>query len=315
MAALTALAAAAVVAVTVGVAVVQTDRHDPLPAALVSPREGNPPLALDLGVRTDAEAVALRNAAALYEQGRLDEALSVFERYDSLEARVGRAFARWPERTTDRLVSLSGLHPSSALVQLHLGIALFWARRPGEEDAWRAALAAAPDTSYAVTAENLLFQGFAPDIPKFFPTVAIPGSAAGLRADEQLAAFERLASGGDRAGTFFYGIALQELGRRVSAQRVLVAYARRHPGDVEAQVAAAVSRFRKSDPAAAFSRLGPLTRRFPRAATVRFHLGLLLLWSGEVREARTQLERAVADEPGSPAAREAMRYLDRLPKA
>ncbi|HJU48828.1 MAG TPA: hypothetical protein VJ689_11870, partial [Gaiellaceae bacterium] len=81
------------------------------------------------------------------------------------------------------------------------------------------------------------------------------------------------------------------------------------PRDAEAQVAAAVGRFDKARPAEAFSRLGPLTRRFPRAATVRFHLGLLLLWSGEVKEAKRQLQLAQSVEAESPLAREAARYL------
>ncbi len=255
---LTALAALAAVLLAVGLAAVQTDRRPPIPIEQIAPRDGRPPLALDLGVRTDTEAVALRRASALYAQGKLDDALAVFERHNSLEARVGKAFARWPERTVDRLVSLSGLHPSSALVQLHLGLALFWTKRPGEEEAWRAALSAEPDTSYAVTAENLLFQEFAPGIPIFFPSVALPEPARGLRADRQLAAFRQLAGEGDRAGTLYYGIALQRLGKRVSAQKVLGLYAREHPRDAEAQVAAAVARFLKGDPSAAFSRLGPL---------------------------------------------------------
>jgi hypothetical protein len=84
---------------------------------------------------------------------------------------------------------------------------------------------------------------------------------------------------------------------------------------VEAQVAAAVGRFDKARPAEAFSRLGPLTRRFPSRATVRFHLGLLRLWSGEVKEAKRQLLRATRVEPGSALAGEAKRYLDELRKA
>ena len=100
-----------------------------------------------------------------------------------------------------------------------------------------------------------------------------------------------------------------------SAERVFARAAREAPGNAEAQVAAAVGRFDKARPAEAFSRLGPLTRRFPDRATVRFHLGLLLLWSGEVKEARTQLVRATTVEPGSPLAREAQKYLDTLDKA
>src|SRR6185436_20939089 len=117
------------------------------------------------------------------------------------------------------------------------------------------------------------------------------------------------------AGKLLYGAALQRLGMTRSAEKVYDAAARDAPHDVEARVAAAVGRFDKARPADAFSRLGPLTRAFPHKATVRFHLGLLLLWSGEVKEARTQLVRATTVEPGSPLAQEARKYLDTLDKA
>jgi hypothetical protein len=48
---------------------------------------------------------------------------------------------------------------------------------------------------------------------------------------------------------------------------------------------------------------------------VRFHLGLLLHWSGEATEAKRQLRLAVQAEPGSPLAREAQRYLDEVASA
>src|SRR5205823_4291893 len=63
----------------------------------VALRAGRPPLVLDLGVRTDREATVLRRAAALYRRGRQREARAAFERYDSLEAQVGAALARWPQ--------------------------------------------------------------------------------------------------------------------------------------------------------------------------------------------------------------------------
>src|SRR6185295_13642722 len=116
-------------------------------------------------------------------------------------------------------------------------------------------------------------------------------------------------------GRLLYGVALQRLGRQLSAVRQFDAAAKEAPENVEAQVAAAVGRFDKARPAEAFSRLGPLTRRFPDRATVRFHLGLLLLWSGEVKSAKTQLDRAVSVEPGSPLARQAQTYLDELARA
>ena len=77
----------------------------------------------------------------------------------------------------------------------------------------------------------------------------------------------------------------------------------------EPLVADAVGRFDKEHPERAFSRLGPLGRRFPRAATVRFHLGLLLLWIGDVEGAKVQLQRAT--RLGPPLARDADRLLNR----
>jgi hypothetical protein len=65
----------------------------------------------------------------------------------------------------------------------------------------------------------------------------------------------------------------------------------------------------------AFSRLGPLSERFPRSATVRFHLGLLLLWQRDVDEAKRQLRLARRAEPGSYMAERATAYLDELAQA
>ena len=48
---------------------------------------------------------------------------------------------------------------------------------------------------------------------------------------------------------------------------------------------------------------------------MRFHLGLLLLWSGQVKEARRQLELVQKAEPGSPLVGVAKQYLDELHKA
>ena len=133
---------------------------------------------------------------------------------------------------------------------------------------------------------------------------APPAALDGLAPPAQLELLRRHAAR-SVDGKLLYGIALQKLGRQRSAERVFTSAAREAPADAEAQVAAAVGRFDKARPAEAFSRLGPLTRRFPDRATVRFHLGLLLLWSGEVKEAKTQLGRAVSVEPGSPLARQA----------
>lgn len=311
--AVTAVAAAATAALVVGVAAVQTDSPEGV-AAAPEARPGAPPLTLELGVRADPEAVALRRAAGLYADGRRPAAGRVFARFDSLEARVGQAFASWPDGTVDRLNRLAGLHPQKAVVQLNLGVALVWAGLAGAEDAWRAAVASQPDTAYAVAAGNLLHPEYARGIPIFVTTVPLPAGLDALAPAAQLRLLERGAAA-SVDGKLLYGVALQRLGRQRSAARVFDAAAAESPANVDARVAAAVARFDKARPAEAFSRLGPLTRRFPDRATVRFHLGLLLLWSGEVKEAKAQLARATSAEPKSPLAREAERYLDELEKA
>ena len=311
--ALTAAAAAVAAAVVVGVVLVQTG-PTPGVAAGPQPRRGAPPLTLELGLRTDPEARALRRAAAEYAKGERARAARSFARFDSVEARVGEAFARWPGETVDRLNRLAGLHPDRAVVQLNLGVALFWSGSAGAEDAWRAAAADEPDSPYAIAAGNLLHPEYAPGVPVFVATAPLPKGFGKLTPPEQLRALARDARHSVPA-RLLYGSALQRLGRPRSAERVFAAAARLAPRDVEAQVADAVGRFDKARPADAFSRLGPLTRSFPNKATVRFHLGLLLLWSGETAEAKRQLTRAVHVEPGSPLAGEAQRYLAELRKA
>jgi tetratricopeptide (TPR) repeat protein len=278
-------------------------------------RSGAPPLSLDLGVRTDPEAVDLREALRLYEGGKRTQAERIFARHSSLEARVGEAFSTWPNGTVAGLTQLSGLHPKSAAVQLNLGIARFWAGEPGAEDAWKSAASLEPDTAYAVTAGNLLHPEFARNLPIFVPSTEVPADIRKLSAPAQLALLERRARTGTVTERLFYGVALQRLGKQRSAERVFAAAAKATPNDPEARVAAAVGLFDKARPAQAFSRLGPLARDFPKVATVRFHLGLLLLWSGQVKEARRQLELVEKVEPGSPLVATANRYLAELRKA
>ena len=272
-------------------------------------RPGFPPLVLSFGVRDDAEARELGRAADLYDRGRRAVAARIFARYDSLEAKLGAAFAAWPA-SIDRIEQLGALFPRSALVQLHVGYARFWAGTGGAEVAWREARDVEPDTPYAVRADDVLHRELAPGLPTFIPSFAYAVEGATPR--EQLEALRR-----DRSvrGRLLVGVALQRLGRPVSARRAFEEALRLAPASVEALVADAVGRYEKSRPAAAFSRLGPLTRRFPGAATVRFHLGLLLLWQKDVVEAKRQLRLAESVQPGGRIALEARRFLNELSKA
>jgi tetratricopeptide (TPR) repeat protein len=305
------VAAIAAAGITVGVTLA-TRSHVPKPVTL-KPRSGFPPLYLDLGVRADAAATAIRRGSALYAKGDHTGARAIFDRYGDIQAQVGAAVAEWPKATIDRLGALAQAHPRSAVVLLNLGIADYWAGKGTQAlAAWRSAVSVEPDSPAAVSADNFLHPGFAPSLPPFVPSFAAPAGLQRLSPNEQLATLARQARSGGARAKLLYGVALQRLGMPVSAEREFSAAARLAPNDPDAQVAAAVGLFSKSHPERAFGRLGPLTRRFPTASTVRFHLGLMLLWTRQLKQARTQLAKAVAEGPETTAGREAKRFLDSL---
>ncbi len=196
---------------------------------------------------------------------------------------------------------LAGLHPQDAVVQLNLGVALFWAGLPGAEDAWRAAAASEPDTAYAVVAGNLLHPDYAKGLPDLRHDDTAAECAGGP--DSRRNSSSCSAAAPSEASRESCCTASRCSGSACSARRS-ESSCRRRARRPE------TPRRRWRRPWAASTRhgrrrrsrgSGPLTRRFPDRATVRFHLGLLLLWSGEVKEARTQLVRATTVEPGSAA--------------
>src|SRR5438034_1187644 len=194
--AIVAAAAALAVAGTVTITWLQTRGETTQAAgAVTKPRPGVPPLTLDFGVRSDAEAKALDRGELLLRKGKRDAALRIFSRYDSVDAQIGVAFASWPKGGLDTLKRLVASHPRNAV----------------------------------------------------------------------------------------------------------------------AQAAAAVGTFTKRNPVGAFSRLGPLSGEFPRAGVVRLHLGILLLWTGQIRKAAAQFRLALADEPGSTWAKAARGLLSAIP--
>jgi len=201
----------------------------------------------------------------------------------SVAGDVREALRAWPSGTVRRLRIVAAQHPQSALVRFELGLALALSGSPdAARQAWRAAERAQPDSPSAVRAENVLH----PDAPPGKPPFVASFARAHTRAQELLVK----------------GIALQAALRPVSAERAFSAAARLAPADAEAQVAAAVGLYDKDRPERAFSRLGPLVRRFPHAQTVRFHLGLLLIYLRQFPQARTELRLAVAEGPQTPLA-------------
>jgi tetratricopeptide (TPR) repeat protein len=311
------VAAAGLAAVGIAVGATLVGRgDDPAPAA--SADRGPPALELSLTVRDDPEARELFAAERAYEEGNVGAARDRFEALlakhpNSLEAAVGAAITAWPDGTLARLRGLADQSPTSALVRLHLGLALY----AGGDDAaaaaqWREALRVDPDTPAALRAEDLLHPEMAPGRPYFYARFDPRPELEGLPAAEQLETLRRQARSGGVEENVLYGATLQALGRPTSAREAFARAVELEPTSLTAQVADAVGRFEKANPSNAFSRLGPLTDAHPRSALLRFHLGLLLLWIRNVEEARTQLERAVQAEPHGFYGMEARRLLSRL---
>jgi tetratricopeptide (TPR) repeat protein len=311
-------AIAAIAAAVVAAAVLSSDGDSaggPTETTASEPREGRPPLSFALGFRTDAEAQDLAKGTASYARGDTEAAAELFAKHDSLEAKVGSAFAPWPEGTLDRMEQLAKLYPGVAVVQLHLGLARLWANQGDPVEPWRAALDAEPDTPYAIVAGNLLHPNLPRGLPAFIPSFTAPSALSKLPPARQLEALRRAADRGGVREQLLYGVGLQRVGRPASAARVFDRAARRFPADVEAQVADAVGRFDKDAPEKAFGRLGPLSGTYPNEPTVRFHLGVLLLWTGRIQGAERQFRLASKAKPASPLAREADRYLETIRRA
>jgi tetratricopeptide (TPR) repeat protein len=283
-----------------------------------SPGEKPPVLELSVLLGDDSEAQALRAAERSYDSGRTDDARAQFaallrDHPESLEAAVGAAVSAWPDGTLERLRELEASHPESALVHLHLGLALYAEGQQDEAAAeWREAVEVEPDSQSAVRAGDVLHPDMAPGLPSFFSALEPPPGLTGKSPQEQLDELEAAARGGGADEWILYGTALQRVGKPISARAAFDRALELAPDRLDAKVAAAVGRFDKDDPSAAFSRLGPLARDNPDSALVRFHLGVLLLWIRDVQDARAQLEKAAATMPVSLYSREAKSLLSRL---
>jgi len=310
--AIVAVAAAVAVAGTVGITLLQTrGESTTAPGAVTKPRPGIPPLWFEFGVRKDREARDLTRGAALLNKGRRAPAEAIFERYRSLQAKIGLAFARWPGDGLDELKRLVSGSAGNPVAQLHLGYAYYWSGRTADAIAsWERVTKQHPDSPEAVRAEDLLYAGqAAPGLPFIVTPLSLPALSP--------ATLGRLSSEARRPDVdakLRYGVALWQLWRRVSAERQFAAAARLAPRDPTARTLAAVGAFTKRQPVRAFGRLGPLTGEFPKAAVVRFHLGVLLIWTKKVEKGISQLQLAVADEPDSIYAKEAKTLLAALPR-
>jgi tetratricopeptide (TPR) repeat protein len=205
-------------------------------------------------------------------------------------AEVRNALAAWPAGTVRRLRILAARYHSSGLVRLELGLALALTGQQNDAvAAWKDAERVQPDSPSAVRAQDLRHPGTAPGLPPFVPSFTQPASAA--------------------ENHLLRGAGYQQALRPLSAEREFEAAVHAAPNDPEALTAAAVGLYDKDRPAVAFSQLGPLARRFPHAQTVRFHLGLLLIYFGDLTRARHQLSLARAEGPRTPLGKRAETLL------
>jgi tetratricopeptide (TPR) repeat protein len=294
--AVVAVAALAAAGAVVGATLLQTrGERTTVPGAVGPPQPGYPPIELELGLRSDAEARALVRAQGLLDatHPRPAQAASIFRRYHSLEARLGLAFATWSgPASLPAVQALASAHPNDPAVLLNLGWAYYWAGRNADAvAAWEKTASTYPDSPYGVDAEDPLHPGTPTGLPPIVSGLALPKSPG------QVAALRRAAQKGDAQAKLRYGIVLWDLKRPVSAERELAAAAQLFPHDSLVRTAAAVGLFWKDDPTRAFAQLGPLTAVFPHSAVVEFHLGVLLLYIGEQKKASTQFKAAIADGP------------------
>jgi tetratricopeptide (TPR) repeat protein len=282
--AIVAAAAALAAGAVVGVTLLQTRGESTGSAA----RKGAPPLYLVV-------TGPLHRALTLYQAGKRTQARAIFVRYRSLPAEIGAAFSSWPHGSLDAVEKIVAEHPKSGLAELHLGLADYWSGRDADAlSSWKLAATLEPDTPAAVTALDLLHPNVVPGLPYIVVDVSSVHGKARLPLERGILAWDRE--------------------HPVSAKRELDAAAALAPDDPAVLTAAAVAGYSPAHPLRPFPALGPLSGRFPKAAVVRLHLGLLLLWTKQITKAESQLRAAIALQPGSAYARSAKELLDGLVK-
>ena len=201
---------------------------------------------------------------------------------------VQQALARGPKGAARALEGLAAENPKDPVVQFNYGTALFCAGFDAEAvQAFRKAKKAGRDTRYQVVSDNLLHPQY---FDKGYPLFQYSG----------------------RDPLLIEGQVAQRNFHQETAERLWARAAKLHPNDPDAQVAAAVGRFDMDDLNASFSRLGPLVKRFPTSQTVRFHLGLLLTWTGQGTLAVKEFKAARELGPTTTFGKEANAFLTRL---
>jgi tetratricopeptide (TPR) repeat protein len=203
-------------------------------------------------------------------------------------AAVRSALALPPKQAAHALEQVALRNPKDAVVQFNFGTVLFCAGYLSDADsAFRQAKKAGYDTYYEIQSDSILHPQF---FQQGYPIFEVVGDMPLL----------------------VQGQLMQRRGRQHSAERLYARAARLHPNDDQAQVAAAVGRFDEDNLSASFSRLGPLVKRFPHSQSVRFHLGLLLAWTGQRTQAVKEFDLARSLDPKTQLGKEAATFLQGL---
>lgn len=203
-------------------------------------------------------------------------------------AAVRSALARPPKTAAQVLEPLSQQFPKDPVVQFNFGTALVCAGYLADaQQAFRQAKQVGFDTFYEMLADEILHQQYFQPQDGLYPIFQPQG----------------------RDALLIQGVLLQRRGKQHSAEKLYARAARLEPGSDEAQVAAAVGRFNEDNLSAAFSRLGPLIKRFPHSQSVRYHLGLLLAWTGQRDQAVKEFRLARDLNPRSTLGEQSTTFL------
>ena len=202
---------------------------------------------------------------------------------------------------------LAGLHPQRAVVQLNLGRRALLGRargRGGRVARGRRTRSRTPGTRSSPATSFIPSTPGSPCLRDGDPDPELPaGPHAGHPARAASQSCRGRGGGRGKASLPLRAAAARAPG--VGRARVHGGRAGRAPANAEAQVAGAVGRFDKTRPADAFSALGPLTRRFPRAVRPSAFISASFC-SGLARSRGTGTRRrATTVEPASPLAAEA----------
>lgn len=206
-------------------------------------------------------------------------------------AAVRRAFARWSGSSVPTLEELARDHPKDPVVAFNYGIALLCRGYLADATTQlERAKTVGRNTYYEMRADELLHPQFFQPSDGLYPVFQPQGNDPLL----------------------IRGALAQRQGHQHTAERLYARAARLHPAEVEAKVAVAVGLFDEDHLNRSFSRLGPLTSRYPTSQSAHFHLGLLAVWTGQAKAAETQFAAAARLGPHTALGKQAAALLGKL---